>query len=516
MNVVMFYPRLGWMDAFVLDLPLSVIYASHECQRQGIEVRYIDQRVAGPDWRIALRRSVDAETVMVGFSVMSGSPLRYALEASRFCKAEFPDVPLVWGGMHVSILPETIAGEASIDYGITGLGSKPLYALAQWLKNPNGPLSAIPNLLWRDGGKLRQNPQSDVAEYPPLSELSFEGLDWSRYTRFNYEEKVYSLFTSFGCPHECGFCYAPIFWKSIKGRKWFPYDPEAVVDHVTKIVRERQIGYISLLDENFFLDLPRAGHIFRSLLDRGVRVAWGIRGARIDDLDRADDDFLALISEAGVRQIMIGAESGSARMLAAMKKGITVEQTIRVNQKLSRYPQLNPSYNFLSGLPGETVKDLLESVGLILRLMEDNPHASFSGLNQLMPFPGSEIYDRCVAGGYQAPTTLDGWARIDAHYNDSPSPWLDRKTQATLHAIQAALLFADKKVERELSADNQARSRGFVMDMIYKLIGLGARLYRPAALWRLRHRYFRFPLDYALIKFGVNLMHQLTRGAPTR
>lgn len=499
------------MDAFVLDLPLSIIYAAHECQKQGVEVRYFDQRVMGGDWRDALQRMVDAETVLIGFSVMSGSPLRYALEASRFCKTKFPDLPVVWGGIHVTILPQTLAGESSIDFGIAGLGSKPLYALVQWLKNPAGSPATVPNLIWRDNGRFRQNPVLDVADYPPLSELSFVGLDWSRYTRFNYRERVYSLFTSFGCPHQCKFCFAPIFWRSIKGPKWFPYDPGAVVDHLTQIVEKYQIGYVSMLDENFFLDLARAKYIFKELLRRNIRVAWGIRGARVDDLDRADEEFLALMSEAGVRQIMIGAESGSPRVLTAMKKGITVEQTIRVNKKLSRFSNLNPSYNFLSGLPGETVEDLYLSVDLILRLMKDNPNASFSGVNQLIPFPGSALYDLCVKNGYEPPTTLDGWAQIDTHYNDSLSPWMDRKTEATLHAIQAAVSFADKKVERELTGAEGAKSRGFILDAIFKLIGIGALIYRPIALWRLRHRCFEFAPDYALIKFGVKLMHLLTK-----
>lgn len=510
MNIVLFYPRLGWMDAFVLDLPLSVIYAAHECQKRGVEVRYLDQRVT-PDWRGALQRMVDSETVLVGFSVMSGSPLRYALEATRFCKKRFPDIPIVWGGMHVTILPQTLADEPCIDFGVVGLGSKPLFELVNHLKNLKGSPEKISNLLWRKDGQFHQNSLVDVADYPPLDELSFEGLDWGHYTRFNYKDRVYSLFTSFGCPHKCKFCFAPIFWRSIKGRKWFPYDPNAVADHITRIVQEHQIGYISMLDENFFMDLSRAKHIFKELLRRNIRVVWGIRGARIDDLDRADDEFLSLISEAGVRQIMIGAESGSSRMLVAMKKGITVEQIIRVNKKLSRFPKLNPSYNFLSGLPGETVDDLYESADLILRLMEDNPNASFSGLNQLIPFPGSELFDLCVQGGYNPPTTLDGWAQIDTHYNDSPSPWLDRKTESTLHAIQAAVIFADRKVERELTDSGQGKSRGFILDLIFKLIGLGALIYRPVALWRLRRRCFSFPLDYALIKFSVKLMHSFTK-----
>ncbi len=510
MNIVLFYPRLGWMDTFILDLPLSIIYAAHKCQQHGIEVRYIDQRIVGSEWREKLAGAIDDKTVLIGFSVMSGSPLRFALDATRYCKTKYPHLPTVWGGMHVTIRPEEAARDADIDYIVRGLGSNSLYLLTLLIGQGKGKASEIPGLGWKEDTLYRENGMQETADYPPLAELSYSGLDWDRYTRFNYKERVYSLFTSFGCPHKCKFCFAPIFWKSIKGRKWFPYAAEDVIDHVALTVSQHNIGYISMLDENFLLDLPRATIIFRGLLARNVKVHWGIRGARIDDLDRADDEFMRLLVEVGVRQIMIGAESGSPRMLEAMKKGITVQQIIRVNKKLARYPQLNPSYNFLSGLPGEEIEDLFKSVDLILTMIQDNPSATFSGLNQLIPFPGSDLFDQCVAHGYRMPTTLEGWAGVDTHYNDMKSPWLDQKFEKTLHAIQAALMFVDYKAERELTGSGQSCSRGIMMDLIYSCIGWITRLYRPIARWRLRNHCFAVPIDYGLIKVGVKLMHWMT------
>ena len=38
-NIVLFYPRLGWMDTFILDLPLSLVYVGDTCRKHGLEVR---------------------------------------------------------------------------------------------------------------------------------------------------------------------------------------------------------------------------------------------------------------------------------------------------------------------------------------------------------------------------------------------------------------------------------------------------------------------------------------------
>lgn len=505
-NIVLFYPKLGWMDVFVLDLPLSVIYLAHRCQQEGIDVRIVDERVHGNAWPKAIDKAIDENTLLAGFSVMSGGPILNALEASKYVKEKYPDLPTAWGGMHVSICPESTLDSPLVDYIQCGLGSESLYLLAQHLFDGSVNKEDIPGLGWEENGEQKINPQSSLPTYAPLDELDYSCLDMKNYTRFNYNENVYTLFTSFGCPHQCRFCFAPLFWKDIKGKRWFPYDVDTVVDHIVKVVKKNNIGYISLLDENFFLDLKRAEKIFRGLLDNGVKVRWGIRGARIDDMDRMDDDFLNLMIEVGVEQIMIGAESGSQRMLDLVKKGIKVEQTLRVNRKFARFPQLKPSYNFLSGIPGETVEDLHKSVELIVQLTDENPNASFSGMNQFIPFPGSELYDECVKGGYKEPETLEDWALIDTHYNNMATPWNTPELESTLHSIQAALMFADEKTERELSGDGK---RGFVLNSLFKFIAFGARVYRPVARYRLRKRFFKFPIDYYMIKLASTVLSKV-------
>jgi len=515
-NIVLFYPRLGWMDAFVLDLPLSIVYAAYECQKNGLDVRFVDQRIEGRNWPRALAAAIDPQTILVGFSAMSGNPIRHALAATRLVKERYPRLPTVWGGTHVTVCPNEALHEPAIDYIIRGNGAAALWDLVRHLSAGDPRREQIEGLGWLENGRERLNAMSRRSAFAPLTELPLDRLHMSRYTRFNYRQKVYTLFTSFGCPHPCRFCFVPVFSKHLTGERWFPYEAADVIEHIVTVARRYDIGYLSLLDENFFLDLRRAAAIFRGVADQGVRLTWGIRGARIDDLDRADDEFFRLMSDSGVKQIMIGAESGSPRMLEIMKKGITVEQTVRVNRKLARFPRLCPYYNFLSGLPDETVADMYQTVDLILRLMKENPQASFSGLNQLIPFPGSELYDRCLALGHREPQTLEGWAGVDMLYNRDPVPWLDRRTESTLHAIQAAVMFADAKAERELldgaSREESAEraGRGWFMAVLFQLILWATRLYRPVALFRLRRRFFRFPLDYRLIKFAVTAMARVS------
>ena len=54
-----------------------------------------------------------------------------------------------------------------------------------------------------------------------------------------------------------------------------------------------------------------------------VPAAW-LADARVDDIDRA---LLPLLRRAGCSTLCLGVESGSQRVLDALRKGITVEQT---------------------------------------------------------------------------------------------------------------------------------------------------------------------------------------------
>ena len=96
-RVVLIYPRLGSLDVFIKDLPLSLIYAAADTAKSGFEVRIIDLRLVGDkSWQKLVHREITRDTVLVGLSVMTGSPIKYALMVSKFIKENF-SVPVVWG-----------------------------------------------------------------------------------------------------------------------------------------------------------------------------------------------------------------------------------------------------------------------------------------------------------------------------------------------------------------------------------------------------------------------------------
>ena len=91
-------------------------------RRRGYEVRILDQRVE-PDWRAILRQELEKRPVCVGVSSMTGPQIRHALEISRMAKAHGA-APVVWGGIHPTILPAQTLENESIDIVVQGEGER--------------------------------------------------------------------------------------------------------------------------------------------------------------------------------------------------------------------------------------------------------------------------------------------------------------------------------------------------------------------------------------------------------
>ena len=122
-------------------MPLSLIYAARTIQREGFDVVLIDQRLQ-KDWRKAVVDELRKGPLLVGISVMTGMPIAHALEISRFIK-EHSRIPVVWGGVHPTIMPEQTIADNNIDVIVKGEGEFPLYELSKSFANGIWDLSSV-------------------------------------------------------------------------------------------------------------------------------------------------------------------------------------------------------------------------------------------------------------------------------------------------------------------------------------------------------------------------------------
>jgi SAM-dependent methyltransferase len=317
-----------------------------------------------------------------------------------------------------------------------------------------------------------------------LPDLPYELVDITNYYRKGYDERVVSVMTSRGCPHNCAFCYCP----ATSRRLWRKMTVEKAVNVIRTAIEKFNPGYICILDDDFFVDLERAKRIIYEIKKFGWKVKFDFRGVRIDDLYRLDDTTLSLLEEIGTRNLHIGAESGSQRMLNLMKKGIQVSQTVIVNQRLRSFPSLRPTYNFFSGLPTETEEDIFKSTDLVFQLLRENPHCHMTLFNQFTPYPGSELFEMSMRYGYKPPKTLRDWGDFGPENSARIMPWLSRRMVKLLDTLYITCFFIDKKL------DIHFVSNKFTFQLLKVLI----RIYRPFARMRFKKHLTVLPLEVFL------------------
>lgn len=489
-RVVMVYPYQGFSGTLVKHAPLGLLYASIGLVKHGFDVRILDTRVLPGDWRAPLAALIDDETLCVGISVMSGSPIKHAVAIGRHVKSIAPDVPVVWGGPHATFYPETILrDEWSCDYVVSGYASVKFLELCQRLSDGKPP-SDVNGIAWREGGDICANPDRDSSfEYVDFRDIPYHLIeDYSPYGQLDQNKRIFSMYSAVGCPYQCSFCSSPAQYRAISGRKWVPLSATDVVDHVEYVVERYGANYIYFIDDDSFPRLSHVESIIDEIHSRGLQVGLGFRGARINEIKKMSHAFLDKLAEAGTDILHIGAESGSDRVLKLLRKDCTAADIVECNRKLAQHPQITAAYNFIMGVPTETLADLKQTRDLMLRLVEDHPNALIFAPNKFRPLPGTELYEIARREwGYTMPATLEAWSNIEVE-GDISDQWYEKGMRQFCNLMLISSYFIDNKVARV----TEGRTA------FYKALRLLNGLYRPIATWRLRHG-----VTFGLVEYGA-------------
>ena len=136
-----------------LMLPLPVIALGTHLEKNGYETLIIDQRVEN-NWKELLESTLANKNVIcVGISSMTGSQITGGIEASKVVKSVSPEIPVVWGGVHPSLMPEQTAASEFVDIVVIGEGEDTILELAQKFEKKE-PIESVKGISYKDKGKV--------------------------------------------------------------------------------------------------------------------------------------------------------------------------------------------------------------------------------------------------------------------------------------------------------------------------------------------------------------------------
>ncbi len=459
--------------------PLSLLYVGSALKRAGFDVKIynIPYDMAGVEGMVS--EVLGLKPLFVGVSVFTGIRTAVAAKFSKRFKELSPSTVVVWGGVHPSLVPQQCLEEDFIDIAAIGEGEETAVELAEALSSGTG-LNNIKGIGYKANGKIILN------EARPLIEnLDNFPLDWSLINADECIEvlpdgtKYMEYMSSRGCPFNCGFCYNRAYNK----RRWRPHSFRHTVDEILRFRDMTGVKGVVFFDDNFMVDTGRAFQILKFLKDKDIQcVRLMMR------LDLVRKDILDTIVELGIRNIFVGFESGSNRVLKLMNKGITREEILEKFKLLSKYPQIAVSASAVIGFPTETWDEICQTADLGVKIAGLVP-SNIVTLQTFLPYPGTDLYSLAVKEGFNPPRSSLDWAGFNTFYGDMKLewlPWANKKTQAIFY-----------RLDKYAKLLNHGSSTTFLRTLAKNAFYLLAKL-------RLKYRFFGFP-------FEIFILHRFNR-----
>jgi len=387
---------------FYNSAPLGLLYIAAAVQAEGHTVSAIDGAAEQLDVAGVTRRVLDFRPDVIGigsFTVSFETTRRLAAQL----KSVLPDVPIVLGSYHVSLVPEEAMADDCFDVGVIGEGENTMIELVNHYGG-GGDLKDIDGICFRgDDGQLQFT--NKRKKFKNLDDFPFPARDLlppNIYRPVPVDEHAFpkfSMVTSRGCPHACAFCQ-----KSRSGYR--SHSPGYIVDEIEHLVRDFGVADIAFVDSLFCANKKRVDAICDEILRRGVKVSWTC-SSRVEVVDKP---LLEKMKAAGCWRTRFGVESGSDKVLDFISKGITKEK-IRNAITWADEVGLRPKAFFMVGHMPDTRETILETIAFAKSIPL---HDVTVQINTILPqTPQEEIWE----------SEGDKWGRVVNPGHDEKSFW---------------------------------------------------------------------------------------------
>jgi len=365
--------------------PMGIASIAAVLEREGYQLAVLDAnalRLGSEDITSAVS---DAD--IVGLTAMTPT-INAAMNIARWLKQANPNLVLIIGGPHATLLPEeTLANAPEIDIVVRGEGEETIVELLRALEGKDS-LDGIPGISYRRNDNMVSNPPlSSKVDLDSLPFLAYHLLPWQRYRPHPPHGRAFpfaAIITSRGCPYQCAYCSKPIF-----GYKFKAQSPERVIEEIGYYQKKFGAREIAFYDDVFTLNKKRAYAIADGIMKQGLKIDWTCETR----VDLVDIELLRPMKQAGCYAIAYGIESASPEIMKTLKKGISLDQ-VEEAVRTTREVGLQTIGYFMLGSPGETPETIRQTIDFAKNLKLD-----FAQFAITTPFPGTKLYSIYLKNG---------------------------------------------------------------------------------------------------------------------
>ena len=324
------------------------------------------ERVAGD----LLARGADA----IGFTTL-GCSFLFALNVAARIKASEPEMPILLGGPHATMLHREILERfPQFDVIARHECDETFPAILDRLGARD--FDGIPGVSWRTPSGLRFTDGK-----PKVTDL--DSLPIASYDHYPIADLGLSLLrieAGRGCPYHCTFCSTAGFFQ----RSFRLKSAARLVRELDLLHARYGISDFKLDHDMFTVSRKKVVEFCEAVAGRGYR--WRA-SARVDGVD---EELLEIMAASGCVGLYFGIETGSARMQQICEKRLDLDLVLPILDAAGALG-IDATASFITGYPEEGEEDQDATLDLLGRCMRP---ASLTQLHILAPEPGTPLFER--------------------------------------------------------------------------------------------------------------------------
>lgn len=324
---------------------------------------------------------------LIGFSCTTAH-YQWALSFAKKVKEKYPKIPIVFGGVHPTLLPGPVLKEKCIDFVCVGEGEEPLLELVLALSR-GGKKFKIKNIWYKEGNRIIKNHLrpllENLDELPFLNKDLFKGYLPEHYFTYSY------FFTSRGCPYNCTFCGNEQMRKIFQGlgRYVRRMTPKRAIEELVILKEKCHTKYILIEDDIFALDLAWLRE-FISLYKKKVMLPFTCFG----HVQILTEEMVRLLKDGGCDLLWFGVQSANENIRKTVyNRHETNEQIIKAAE-LCHKEKLKFMVDHILNSPYETDEQIREAIKLYNTIRPE-----IINCYNLLFFPKAKVNDIALKSG---------------------------------------------------------------------------------------------------------------------
>lgn len=403
MRVALLYPEVYDMARF------------KECRKEfpPFGVLYLAAVVEQAGHHVAVKKVTPHATCLelgdydaVGFSLASSATYGFMREA-RDRSSIRKDALIMVGGVHCNFYPLDTLNDFRAHVAADGESEETILEILDRAETKR--FDDIAGVYWRCGSEVRRQSARpllrNIDELPLPARHLLDINDFVIPDRLaGADLRMVHVMFSRGCPFPCSFCAAGqtrIQYRSgISARR-----------ELLHLIDQYGVEGFAIVDDNFIVNKSKVGDICDQIQDLGLR--W----SALSRVDTIDGPLLRKMANSGCIEVKYGMESGSERLLKAMRKNTKQEQI-----KRAIYATVDAGIEakvfIIHGFPGEGAETTDDTIKLLRELGSNIARVS---LFRFVPLPGTQVYDQAdiygVRGTHLQPDWDGDWSKFHIHHN---------------------------------------------------------------------------------------------------